>query len=212
MKTIEIKEMSFSFGRQDIFKQLNGSFASGEIVGITGKNGSGKSVLFKIIAGLAKPKEGEVWVNGREVATSTRFADKIGVLIEEPSFLPELTAYDNLALLLSINQNVSKEVIEGALEAVDLLAFKDKKVKHFSLGMKKKMGIAQAIMEHPKVLLLDEPMNALDADAVMKIRELILRLAKQGTTVLMASHNQEDIDCLCHKVYKVEDYKLVEQS
>ncbi|MGT2744462.1 ABC transporter ATP-binding protein [Streptococcus phocae subsp. phocae] len=211
MKVIEIKEVSFSFGKHPIFKDLNLSFDSGEIVGIVGKNGSGKSVLFKLIAGLIKPKKGEIWVNGKEIGQSKKFADNIGVLIEEPSFLPDLTAYDNLGLLLSINHKISQEVIENSLDAVGLLEFKDKKVKHFSLGMKKKIGIAQAIMENPKVLLLDEPMNALDAESILIMREMISRLSRNGTTVLIASHNQEDIDYLCHKVYRIKDYQLIEE-
>ncbi|MBK0348640.1 ATP-binding cassette domain-containing protein [Aerococcaceae bacterium zg-ZJ1578] len=209
MKVIELKEMSFSFGKQIIFENLNVSFEVGEIVGIVGKNGAGKSVLFKLMAGLIKPKRGEVWVNGKEIGQSKRFADNIGVLIEEPSFLPNLTAYDNLGLLLSINHQVSRVLIEDTLEKVGLLAVKDKKVKHFSLGMKKKIGIAQAIMENPKLLLLDEPMNALDVDSILEIRELFLQLAKNGTTILIASHNREDIDYLCDKVYKIEDYHLI---
>lgn len=212
MNVIEVKEMSFSFGKHQIFNNVTVSFKAGEIIGIVGKNGSGKSVLFKILAGLAKPKTGEVWVNGKEIGKSTQFADNIGVLIEEPSFLPNLTAFDNLALLLSINHKVSKEVIENALEAVGLLEFKDQKVKHFSLGMKKKIGIAQALMEKPNILLLDEPMNALDVDSVVEMRDLLVQLAQQGATILIASHNKEDIEYLCHKVYRVEDCNLIEKE
>ncbi|WP_161980034.1 ATP-binding cassette domain-containing protein [Streptococcus sp. S784/96/1] len=130
MKVIEVKDLSFSFGKHHIFKELNLSLDSGEIVGIIGKNGSGKSALFKLIAGLIKPKKGEVWVNGVEIGNSTKFAENIGVLSEEPSFLPELTAFDNLALLLSINQKVSKEVVEKTLDAKeDLLRLAEKLIE-----------------------------------------------------------------------------------
>ncbi|MGT2808737.1 heme ABC exporter ATP-binding protein CcmA [Streptococcus iniae] len=209
MKVIDLQNMSFAFGKQEIFNNITMSFESGEIIGIVGNNGSGKSVLFKLIAGLIKPQKGEIWVNGKEIGNSIKFAKNIGVLIEEPSFLPDLTAFDNLGLLLSINHKVSKEVIERALNSVGLLEHRNKKVKKFSLGMKKKMGIAQAIMENPNVLLLDEPMNALDEESIDKIRKLILRFAQNGGTVLIASHNKEDIAYLCQKVYRVKDAKLV---
>ena len=212
MKHIEIKEMSFSFGKQEIFNSINLSVEPGEIIGIIGKNGSGKSVLFKLLVGLIKPQKGEIWVNYKEIGNSIHFAEKIGVLIEEPSFLPNLTAFDNLELLLSINQKVSKEIIDETLSKVGLLENKDKKVKYFSLGMKKKMGIAQAIMENPNVLLLDEPMNALDEDSILKMRELFLNLSQQGTSILIASHNREDIDYLCHKIYKISNTNLVEET
>lgn len=140
MKVIDLQNMSFAFRKQEIFNNITMSFESGEIIGIVGNNGSGKSVLFKLIAGLIKPQKGEIWVNGKEIGNSIKFAKNIGVLIEEPSFLPDLTAFDNLGLLLSINHKVSKEVIERALNSVGLLEHRNKKVKKFSLGMKKKNG------------------------------------------------------------------------
>lgn len=203
MNPIEIKDVSFSFGHQQIFDAITVSFRAGEIIGIVGKNGSGKSVFFKLLAGLIKPKRGEIWIDGKEIANSSSFASDMGVLIEEPSFLANLTAYDNLRLLLSINKKCSNEVIEQTLETVGLSEYRDKKVKHFSLGMKKKMGIAQAIMEKPKILLLDEPMNALDEESILNMRNLFFELAKQGTTIIIASHNREDIDTMCDKVYKI---------
>lgn len=209
MKVIDLQNMSFAFGKQEIFNNITMSFESGEIIGIVGNNGSGKSVLFKLLTGLIKPKKGEIWINGKEIGNSFTFAENIGVLIEEPSFLPELTAFDNLSLLLSINHKVSKDLIEKALDSVGLLDYRNKKVKTFSLGMKKKMGIAQAIMENPNVLLLDEPMNALDEESIDKIRKLILRFAQNGGTVLIASHNRDDIDYLCQKVYRVKNAQLV---
>lgn len=212
MKTIDIKNVSFAFGQHEIFNDINISFEPGEVIGIVGGNGSGKTVLFKLIAGFYKPQNGEVWVNGKEVGNSIHFADKIGVLIEEPSFLGDLNAYDNLALLLSINHDVSETLINDTLAKVGLLEHKNKKVKYFSLGMKKKIGIAQAIMESPSVLLLDEPMNALDEESTLKMRELILELAKTGVTILLTGHNKEDIHCLCQKIYEIKEMKLVQKN
>jgi len=208
-KTIELKNVAKSFKKQEILKDINFSCSAGEIIGIVGINGSGKSVLFKVISGLLFPDNGTIKIMQEEITKSRKIPQELSALIEEPGFLPNLTGYQNLELLASIRRRISKQDILSTLEKVNLSKDRNKKAKHYSLGMKKKLGIAQAIMEKPKIILLDEPMNALDNESVEDMRTLFLDLAKnKGVTIVIASHNLEDINLLCDRVYQLKDGQL----
>lgn len=208
-KTIELKNVAKSFKKQEILKDINFACSLGEIIGIVGVNGSGKSVLFKVISGLLFPDKGTIKIMQEEITKSRKIPQELSALIEEPGFLPNLTGFQNLELLASIRQKISKQDILSTLKIVNLSKDKDKKAKHYSLGMKKKLGIAQAIMEKPKVILLDEPMNALDNESVQEMRALFLDLAKKKkVTIVIASHNLEDINLLCDKVYQLKNGQL----
>ncbi|SND84868.1 ABC transporter ATP-binding protein [Streptococcus pneumoniae] len=188
------------------FKTLILVVNRGEIIGITGANGSGKSVLFKLIAGLYSPSYGEVLINGENIVPERKIPANLGALIEEPGFINYYSGFKNLQYLASIRGVVGNQEINDTLKIVGLYEQKDQKVKTYSLGMRKKLGIAQAIMENPSILLLDEPMNALDKSSVENMRTLFRKLSSEkGTTILIASHSEEDIRILCDKVYAIED-------
>lgn len=191
---ITLKNIELKLKKTCVFQNLNFSCKQGEIIGITGANGSGKSVLFKLIAGLYSPSYGEVLINGENIVPERKIPTNLGALIEEPGFINYYSGFKNLQYLASIRG------------VVGLYEQKDQKVKTYSLGMRKKLGIAQAIMENPSILLLDEPMNALDKSSVENMRTLFRKLSSEkGTTILIASHSEEDIRILCDKVYAIED-------
>ncbi|WP_260464578.1 ABC transporter ATP-binding protein, partial [Streptococcus pneumoniae] len=194
--------MELKLKKTCVFQNLNFSCKQGEIIGITGANGSGKSVLFKLIAGLYSPSYGEVLINGENIVPERKIPANLGALIEEPGFINYYSGFKNLQYLASIRGVVGNQEINDTLKIVGLYEQKDQKVKTYSLGMRKKLGIAQAIMENPSILLLDEPMNALDKSSVENMRTLFRELSSEkGTTILIASHSEEDIRILCDKVY-----------
>ncbi|AZT86907.1 ABC transporter ATP-binding protein [Streptococcus pneumoniae] len=203
---ITLKNIQLELKKTCVFQNLNFSCKQGEIIGITGANGSGKSVLFKLIAGLYSPSYGEVLINGENIVPERKIPANLGALIEEPGFINYYSGFKNLQYLASIRGVVGNQEINDTLKIVGLYEQKDQKVKTYSLGMRKKLGIAQAIMENPSILLLDEPMNALDKSSVENMRTLFRKLSSEkGTTTLIASHSEEDIRILCDKVYAIED-------
>ncbi|HHD9581206.1 TPA: ABC transporter ATP-binding protein [Streptococcus pneumoniae] len=203
---ITLKNIELKLKKTCVFQNLNFSCKQGEIIGITGANGSGKSVLFKLIAGLYSPSYGEVLINGENIVPERKIPANLGALIEEPGFINYYSGFKNLQYLESIRGVVGNQEINDTLKIVGLYEQKDQKVKTYSLGMRKKLGIAQAIMENPSILLLDEPMNALDKSSVENMRTLFRKLSSEkGTTILIASHSEEDIRILCDKVYAIED-------
>ena len=203
---ITLKNIQLELKKTCVFQNLNFSCKQGEIIGITGANGSGKSVLFKLIAGLYSPSYGEVLINGENIVPERKIPANLGALIEEPGFINYYSGFKNLQYLASIRGVVGNQEINDTLKIVGLYEQKDQKVKTYSLGMRKKLGIAQAIMENPSILLLDEPMNALDKSSVENMRTLFRKLSSEkGTTILIASHSEEDIRILCDKVYAIDD-------
>lgn len=203
---ITLKNIQLELKKTCVFQNLNFSCKQGEIIGITGANGSGKSVLFKLIAGLYSTSYGEVLINGENIVPERKIPANLGALIEEPGFINYYSGFKNLQYLASIRGVVGNQEINDTLKIVGLYEQKDQKVKTYSLGMRKKLGIAQAIMENPSILLLDEPMNALDKSSVENMRTLFRKLSSEkGTTILIASHSEEDIRILCDKVYSIED-------
>jgi len=185
------------------------SNSTGEVLGISGRNGSGKSMLFKCIAGLIIPTSGEIIVDGFEVVSQKRFPPRMGALIEKPGFIGSLSGYENLKLLASIRNEIGKEEILKAIYAVGLSDEQARMhVRKYSLGMKQRLGIAQAIMENPKLLILDEPTSGLDSDGVEVLREIIKQQAHKGVCVLLASHIKEDMDLLCDRVLTMENGNL----
>lgn len=208
MNNVEIKNVDFSFKDHAVFKNLSLEVAEGSIIGIIGPNGIGKSVLFKLIAGLILPDKGSITVNGKDLLRRA-FPDDFGALIEEPGFIGRLSGYDNLKMLSSIQGKIGDEEIDGALKTVGLWENKDVSVKNYSLGMKKKLGIAQAIMEKPRLIILDEPMNALDDQSVQKMRVLFKKLSTENNvTIIIASHNMDDINVLSDNIYKISDFNV----
>ncbi|RGS66966.1 ABC transporter ATP-binding protein, partial [Blautia obeum] len=209
---------------------MNIVFESGKIYGIVGYNGSGKSVLLKCICGFLTLDSGEIEINGKKLKKDIDMIQDAGVIIEEPAFLKidmiqdagviieepaflkEYSGKRNLEFLYSIRNKLNPEVMSKAMRLVGLDENSKKKVKNYSLGMKQRLAIAQAIMENPKILLLDEPMNGLDKNGVQEIRELLLDLKKQDKTIVLVSHNQEDIRVLCDELYEIENGMLVKKK
>lgn len=201
---IEVQNVVKRFRDQVVLKNVSISFEKGQIHGIVGRNGSGKTVLFKCICGLMHPEEGVIRVNGKRVGRDVDMPENIGAIIEAPGFLPNYSGYKNLRFLANIRRKIGKEEILNVLKTVGLDPESRKHVGKYSLGMRQRLGIAQAIMEDPEILILDEPMNGLDNAGVQDIRALLLELKAQGKTILLASHNHEDIAALCDTVHEMD--------
>ena len=201
---IEVNEVSKKYDDATVLDNVSLEIEKGKIYGLVGRNGSGKTVLMKCICGLIKPTSGEVKVAGKTVGKDVDIPEDIGVIIETPGFIPNYSGFKNLKLLASVRNKISNEEIRKSMKIVGLEPKSRKHVGKYSLGMRQKLGIAQAIMEKPKILILDEPMNGLDNQGVADMRKLFLKLKEQGRTMLVASHNREDIDVLCDEVYEMD--------
>ena len=201
---IDVQHVSKSFGEEQVLKDICRSFEIGKIHGIVGNNGSGKTVLMKCICGFLRPDSGKIYVNYKEVGKDMDFPDDLGIIIETPGFLPNISGFKNLQLLASLKKKTSDAVIRDAIMKVGLDPYMKKPVGKYSLGMRQRLGLAQALMEDPQLLILDEPLNGLDKHGAAHIRELIKSLRDEGKTVLLASHNQMDIDELCDTVCEMD--------
>lgn len=199
-----VQQVSKSFGEAEVLYEVSHDFESGKIHGIVGNNGSGKTVLMKCICGFLLPSKGRVFVHGKQIGRDVDFPPDTGIIIETPGFLPNLTGTKNLELLASLQRRIEREAIRQAIERVGLDPDMKKPVGKYSLGMRQRLGIAQAIMENPSLLILDEPLNGLDKVAVIQMRRLIRELREQGKTVILASHNQQDIAELCDTVCEMD--------
>lgn len=205
---IKIDKVIKKFGSDIALSNVTVEFERGKIYGIVGRNGSGKTVLFKTMIGFLKPTSGRVIVDGKEIGKDTDFADHIGMIIETPGFLSSYSGYKNLEYLAGIRNIIGKKEIKESMERVGLDPDSKKKVGKYSLGMRQRLGIAQAIMENPDILILDEPMNGLDNQGVEDVREILLNLKDEGKSIILASHNKEDIEVLCDEVYEMDHGKL----
>lgn len=206
---IRIENAVKRYGRSTVLDDVSLRFEKGGIHGLIGRNGSGKTVLLKCIAGLCPLASGHIWVRGREVGRDVEIPPRMGAIIETPGFLPGASGYANLKLLADIRGRIGKREIWAAMERVGLDPALKKHVSAYSLGMRQRLGIAQAIMEKPKLLLLDEPMNGLDDEGVRDMRALFAELRDGGATMLLASHNPLDIQALCDSVQKMEHGRCV---
>lgn len=204
--SIEVINANKSFGKMQALTNVNLECRQGEITGIIGRNGAGKTVLFKAICGLLSLDSGEILIGGQK-----RQADILpsaGVIIEEPAFLKNYSGIQNLEYLYMLNNKNDRLHLETVLEKVGLDAKSKKHVGRYSMGMRQRLAIAQAIMEDPAFLILDEPFNGLDNQGVVEIRNLFLALKREGKVLLLASHNSEDIRVLCDQVYSMEAGRL----
>lgn len=207
---IRIENLSLNIKKAKILENINLEFESGKIHGLIGRNGSGKTMLMKCICGFVRPTEGRVLVNEKVIGDDVDFPENIGIIIETPEFVPYLSGYENLKMLAGCRKKIGKEQICEAMEQVELDWKNKLHVKKYSLGMRQRLGLAQAIMEKPEILVLDEPFNGLDDDGVSKMRELLLKKKEEGITVIISSHNTEDIQILCDTVHRLYRGKVVE--
>ena len=201
---IRVEGVYKRFGTDTVLKDVSRSFERGRIHGIVGNNGSGKTVLMKCICGFLIPDGGSITVNGERVGVDVDFPRDMGLIIETPGFLPNITGVKNLEILASLNKKIGLREIAASIRRVGLDPLMKKPVGKYSLGMRQRLGIAQAIMEDPALLILDEPLNGLDKHGVREMRQLIKGLKEQGKTILLASHNQGDIDELCDTVCEMD--------
>lgn len=201
---IEINNLEKQFKNQLVLKNINMKFFKGKIYGIIGRNGSGKTVLLKCICGFLRPTSGHVSVNHKIIGQDIDFPQKLGFIIETPGLLMNYSGYKNLKYLASIKKEIDDIAIKEAMELVGLDPEDKKHVGKYSLGMRQRLGIAQAIMEKPDILILDEPMNGLDKSGVEEMRKLFLKIQSEGKLILLTSHNKEDIDVLCDEVYEMD--------
>lgn len=206
---IKLHNITKKFGDNEVFSNLSIEFSDGATYGIIGRNGSGKTLLFKMICGLVPMSSGEIDIDGRRLWHDIDVPPDMGVLIESPGFFSQFDGLTNLLLLSSIKKKVNKDAIINCMEQVGLVPNNKKAVRTYSMGMKQRLGIAQAIMESPKLLILDEPFNNLDEKGVTEIRQLISFQKRVDTTVLLSSHNMDDINAICDNVYKISDGTLI---
>lgn len=210
MNAVEVIDVTKSFGNEKALKHVTVSFESGKIHGIIGRNGSGKTVLLKCISGFLTADSGRILIDGKDVDPGA--AQDIGIILEAPGFIGSLSGFRNLKLLSSLRNIIDTGQIRKVMTDVGLDPYSKKHVSKYSLGMKHRLGIAQAIMEGPKLLILDEPMNGLDKFGVLEIRKLLKALQERGATILITSHYTEDIDALCDTISEMDGGNLIRKK
>ncbi len=207
---IEVKNVSKSFDHRTVLEDVSLSVDRGKVIGLVGANGSGKSVLFKILCGFEKPDTGSVFVRGEKLGEHGRdFPADMGVFINSPGFIGIYSGFQNLKFLAGIRRKIGDKEIQEAMSKVGLDSDNKTKVDNYSLGMKQKLGLAQAIMEGQDILVLDEPFNALDYKTYEDVKIIIRMLKAEGKTIFMTSHRYKDIEQLCDQVYSLENCRLV---
>ena len=207
---IELREVCKQFGTAPVLANINASFEDGRIHGLIGRNGSGKTALLKCICGLIRPTAGTILISGKQLGKDIEMPESFGALIENPGFLPNYSGEANLSFLMSVNTPVVREKVQQAIKLVGLENDRKKHVGKYSLGMRQKLGIAQVIMEDPMLMIFDEPMNGLDNTSVLQMRALFKCLRDRKRTILLASHNAQDIDELCDHVYSFDAGRMTQ--
>ena len=206
---IEVRDLSLTLGRKEILKNISLKLENGHIYGLVGNNGCGKTMLMRCICGFIRPTAGDISVDGKQIGVDMDYLPDAGVILETPGFIPYYSGYRNLKALADIRGVARKKEITETMELVGLDPDLKLPVRKYSLGMRQRLGIAQAIMERQKILILDEPMNGLDKHGVEDVRNLLLGLKEEGRLILLASHNSEDIRILCDEIYEMEMGEII---
>ena len=212
---IELKDVEKTIRGVTVLQGINVRFEAGRVYGLKGKNGCGKTMLMRLICGLIRPTHGTVDINGEILGKEISFPHSIGALIENPAFIDGYTGFKNLQILASIQGKIGDEEIRDALRKVGLDPDDKRKYRKYSLGMKQRLGIACAFMEHPEIVVLDEPINALDDKGVELVHDILHDLKEKGTLVIIACHDQEEMEQLADEIYlmgegKITGHELVE--
>ena len=205
---VRLEDYCKSFKSADLFKNINLTLESGKVIGLKGKNGSGKTMLMRAISGLILPTSGKVYINDKELGRQISFPPSIGILIENPSFISNYTGFKNLKILASIQNRISDDEIRDAIRKVGLDPDDKRTFKKYSLGMKQRLGIAAAIMERPDIVILDEPINALDEAGAGLIKGLLDELKANGSLIIIACHDTEELNYLSDEIYEIYDGEI----
>lgn len=205
---IELKSVSKIIRKIEVIKDVSLSMESGKVYGLKGVNGSGKTMLMRLISGLIRPTSGTIRIDGKVLGKDISFPSDIGILIENPSFLDNYTGKENLQLLAEIHKKVSDHRITEVLSQVGLDPQDKRKYKQYSLGMKQRLGIAGAVLEHPQVLLIDEPTNALDTTGVEMVKKIIMEERNRGALIVLACHDFAILNEVSDKLFFVEEGKI----
>lgn len=213
-EVLTIKQITKFYGKTKAIDNVSLSIKPGEVIGIVGPNGAGKSTLMKMIVGLIKNYQGEILIDGKSTRISANRKSKlVGCVIENPGFYPELSGLENLQYFAKLSGPYSKSEVENIVAQLELGAFIQKKTKHYSLGMKQRLGIAQALLGNPNLLVLDEPTNGLDPFATLQVREVVRRTSKEcNKAVIISSHVLSEIEAMCDRVIFMKDGKFIEKS
>ena len=201
--SIKFKNVSKKLGNNVVINNVNIEIKKGIVTGLKGINGSGKTMMMRLIAGLIYATKGEVIIDGKVMGKDISFPPSIGLMLENPAFLPGYNGFQNLKMLASIKGEIKDEKIDEVLETVGLAAI-DKKYRKYSLGMKQRLGIAAAIMEEPDIILLDEPTNSLDASGVEMVQKIVAREKERGATVILSCHDSALLESMCDEIYNIE--------
>ncbi|MBM6616441.1 ABC transporter ATP-binding protein [Bacillus suaedaesalsae] len=211
---LNVQEVSKSIGKTPIIHNVSFDLKRGEILGLLGPNGSGKTTILKMLVGLLKPSAGTIKVEGKDIQLSFEKAIRhIGAIIENPELYDYLSGYDNLVHFLQMSESINYERIEEVTKLLRMEDYLQSKVRTYSLGMKQRLGLAQAMLHHPSILLLDEPTNGLDPEGMMELRQLLVKLAKeQGVAVIISSHQLAEIELICDSIVVIQDGSIIEKS
>lgn len=209
---VELININKSIGRKSILRDINMTLKYGTVYGLNGINGSGKTMIMKIICGLVVPTSGQIIIDEKKINTVTRFPDSIGVLIENPVFLPYYTGFANLKLLGDIKGKISDDEIKEQMKRTGFNLADDKMFRKYSLGMKQKLGIAAAVMEKPNIILLDEPFNGLDADSIQKVKKIILEEKERGALIILTCHDKEIFNELVDWQFTISEGAIIDEK
>ena len=212
MSEIKTEDLSKSIKGALILDKVSITLTSGKIYGLRGKNGSGKTMLMRAMSGLLIPDSGSVIINGKTLHKDISFPESIGILIENPSFLPQYTGFKNMKLLAGLTGNISDDEIRTALDRVGLDPEDKRTYRKYSLGMKQKLGIANAIMGEPDIIILDEPINALDEESVKKIKKVLLEIRDKDKLIIIACHDREELEYLSDIIYEIKDGAVIDKK
>lgn len=210
MAKVELYDVTKIIRKRTIIDHVSLSFPAGQVSGLRGVNGSGKTMLMRLVAGLILPTEGQVFIDGKQLHRELSFPPSIGALIENPAFLDGYSGRDNLKLLADIQGKIGEREIDEILQTVGLAGAGKKKYRRYSLGMKQRLGIAAAVMERPEIVLLDEPTNALDSEGVEMVRQLVKQEKERGAAVIIACHEWETLKLLSDVVHVIENGRITE--